>query len=256
MKITEVLNEGNNDIPSTFTLPLSYSYRDLTKLPSDVYKKQWNLIIIDGNESLTSLKGAEQIKCKSFKINDCAKLETLKGIPSKIPTMFVCNVCPKIKSLKYCPQHVDIFNCDMTGISTLEGSPEKVKTYSCGGILWDEVGYTQTNTVLKTLKGCPKETDSFYCECAPHVDLKNIWTHIHYSEEMHMSNTLNRNSPLLGFLRIKGLTQVNVSQTETDSHVFGVLSILNKYLPLRSMSDIMKCKQELVKAGFKSNAKF
>ena len=255
MKITEILQESISD--DDFTLPSTYTYHDLTKLPSDVYEKQWDEIIIEDNHALTSLEGANQFKCRNFKIYNCKNLKSLKGMPTTISVMFACNFCPKITSLEYSPQHVFEFSCDMTGISTLEGSPENVHIFSCGGIAWDEeFDKTFTNLTLKSLKGSPKETKSFYCECAPHVDLKNIWTHVLNSKVMYMGGTLNKKSPLLGFLRIKNLTEVNLTEHVSTQLVIKAVDILNKYLPLKSMSDIMKCKQELIKAGFKSNATF
>ena len=187
---------------------------------------------------------------------------TLKDVPELRGIKYVktldANCVRSLVSLEGCPPRVDKLWCNHTSINSLEGGPKEAYTIWCC-----------SNKHLASLEGCPEEVHKLWCDdtaitslkgCSkkmnileigknPQLILRNVWKNLHYCKIYYQDGTIHPDSGVLGLLRVNGLHAINCDNNTP-------LSIVKKYVPLRSMSDIMKCKQELIEAGFKSNARF
>ena len=205
--------------------------------------------ILNENKELDEIKIPEGIK-------------TLKEVPELQGIKYVKTLdASKVKSLvslEGCPEEVYNLWCDETTITSLKGGPKKATFIDC-----------EHNKHLISLEGCPEELNQLRCgsvgitslkggpkrvnELNVHYNsqliLRNMWEHLHYCKIYRQYGTIHPDSGLLGLLRVKGLKKI-ISDDDSP------LSIVKKYVPLKSMSDIIRCKQELIEAGFQSNTKF
>ena len=205
--------------------------------------------ILNENKELKHIRIPEGTKT----LKEISKLRGVK----KVKTLDASNV-KSLVSLEGCPEEVAVLRCSGTIILSLKGGPKKATFIDC-----------DYNKHLITLEGCPDELDQLWCaetsitslkdgpkevnllvvDRNPQLILRNVWEHLHYCKTYYQDGTIHTDSGVLGLLRVKGLKSILCDDTSP-------LSIVSKYIPIRSMSDIVKCKQELIEAGFKSNAKF
>ena len=168
-------------------------------------------------------------------------IKTLKEVPELRGIEYVkkidANGVKSLVSLEGCPPKVDELWCENTSITSLKGCPKKLD------MMWCE------NTSITSLKGGPERTVNLVCSYNSQLVLSNVWEDLHSCMIYFQLGTIHSDSGLLGLLRVKKLKQIGCDNKSP-------LSIVAKYVPLRSMSDIIRCKQELINAGFKSNAKF
>ena len=146
----------------------------------------------------------------------------------------------ELVSLKGCPAKINILNCHKTGIKNLEGCPAQVMIFDCN-----------QSTILTLDKGYMNVAEAIYCDDNPQLILDRIWENLEFCKDYQQYGVINEQSAVLGLLRVNGLRRIWCANNDNSP-----LEIVKKYVPLRTMSDIIRCKQELIKAGFKSNARF
>ena len=185
------------------------------------------------------------------------EVSKLRGV-KKVKTLDASKV-KSLVSLEGCPDEVDELLCAETSIPSFKGGPKKAVKIVC-----------YNNASLISLEGCPEEVDELWCSKSlitslngvpkritkvltigynSQLILTNVWEDLHYCDTYAHVGTIHSDSGLLGLLRVNGLKKIGCDNKSP-------LSIVAKYVPLRSMSDIVRCKQELIEAGFRSNAKF
>ena len=166
----------------------------------------------------------------------CRSLQNLYGCPEKVHTLIINH--SGLKNLKGSLNSVDkLFLTGNYDLVSLEGCPQNVYAFSCYG-----------STSLKSLSHCPKYIEQkFVTSFCSNLVLHRVWEDIHSCPEYVHFGAIHPKSGLLGLLRIKNLKVVNGTSA--------IINIINKYLPIRSMSDVMKCKQELTANGYDHNAR-
>lgn len=108
-------------------------------------------------------------------VYDCPNLKRISGMPYLWKGRFIIANCPKLESLEGCPTRVDGgFNIIGCGIKTLKGGPKYVDyeyvvkdndLENLVGAPYDVVMLDCTdNPRLRSLKGCPKEIGTLYCD--------------------------------------------------------------------------------------------
>ena len=198
------------------------------------------ITVIDPNiKSLAEYEPLQKETYGSLKISsNCVSLETLEGCPSTIENISIYGT--KIKNLVGLPKRcisLSLFGCE--NFRRFDGGPEYVENLHC------------EHLIISSLDNCPKQIDNQFSDQHNHLVLRNVWTHIHECGEYYHTGDLDPDSGLLGLLRIKKLIEVIFEDQDEQLE-----TIINKYLPLKTMSDIIRCKHELIEAGFKSNARF
>ena len=205
-------------------------------------------------QNLTSLEGCPEeidtIVCSYTKI------QSLKGCSPRVKNVW-CQRNEHLVSLEGCPRVVEMLSCSNTKITSLEGGPDQATSIWC------------FNTpLLKTLKGCPQSTvDNLDCMnsglttleyCSPEINhlivnhnsnliLRRVWEHLKRCTFYDQMGVIHPKSGVLGLLRVQDLEYVFGDED-------GPLTIINKYLPLQTMSNVIRCKLELTNAGFSTNA--
>ena len=235
MKITETLNESE-ELEEIKISEGAKTLRQIRKKLQGI--KKVHTLDARGVKSLVSLEGLPpNVKVNNLLCN-YTSITSLKGCPKELGMLWCDGT--SITSLKGCPKKLDALWCDGTLITSLKGCPKELDKLWCD------------NTLITSLKDGPERVGNISCSYNSHLIMKNVWEDLHYCEEYVQFGMINSKSGLLGLLRVKGLKKIGGD----DSNSKSPLEIVAKYIPLKSMSDIMRCKQELINVGFKSNAKF
>ena len=151
---------------------------------------------------------------------DCSnqQLTSLNGAPSEVNGDFRC-LDNQLTSLEGAPSEVDgDFNCSRNELTSLKGAPSEV-----GG--------------------------SFVCYRNQLTSLKDIHKQIHRIDGYLDVSGCPIKSHVLGVLKIKDLKEIKIGNKQ-------VQTILNKYLPVESASDIVDCQEELFQADLDEYAQF
>ena len=219
MNINELINENDSStsIQNVFRVPKDI--RSLTKI--DIPLK-FTELHIRNNDLIVNLKGCPS-QIKNVVITHCSNLHSLIGLPRKMIDIGLLNI----------------------PLKNLRGSPEEVDKMTCGTVI-------SANKYLKSLDGAPKIIhNKFIVGNAPNLEYHHVWETIHACSMFKQTGTMRPEVGVLGILRIRNIKSCGNTEQTCEQ-----LRIVNNYLPIRSMSDIIRCKQELIDAGFKSNAVF
>jgi hypothetical protein len=196
-------------------------------------KKSWSGNFICKNLDLTSLEGApKSIVDGGFSCAYNADLISLKHAPSRIATSFNCVSC-MLTTLEGGPSIVGkSFYCGSNRLTNLIGSPKHLE---------DEFDCSSNN--LTSLEGITPIFEQLICNDNHLTSLHNIHKQIE-SVNLMLFDKNDIKSHILGLLKIKNLTGVQISNRKVDA-------IINKYLPL---GNIIECQSELIEAGFEEYA--
>ena len=198
-------------------------------------------------------------------VNRADLIEVLQSINLDFLTELEIDDSLKLISLRGCPKQIDHFACYSSSITTLEHGPKIAKTYSCSlnknlaslkGAPDKVKRFYCSDTNITSLQYCPQEAFSFQCCNNPQLILRNVWKHLHRCKTYKQTGHIHKESGLLGLLRIKDLNQIRLRGLDMIGSPSIQMSIVSKYVPLKTMSDIIHCKHKLITAGFKSNARF
>lgn len=189
------------------------------------------------NMTLKTLKGAPQRVGRDFNC-ESNLLTSLEHGPRHVSGSFSCAHNKGILSLAHAPAHVGAnFNCYRCGLTTLEGVCEQIDG-------WFDCAYNQ----LTSLAHAPRQvTDLFDCGNNPLVSMQGA-PDIMGSIEITYDSQL----PLLRCLHAQLGIQFNVGD-EYPPRV--VQDLLEKYMG-SDKSGMIKCAVELIKAGYKANARW
>ena len=188
-------------------------------------------------------------------------LKNLAGLPKNLEFLHVieCELDSLSGSL---PKVLTMNLLECKGIQDLTGLhiPSADVFTIAGGTIRSFRGHTITHMLndlileevkIETFEHCPSSIKVLTMENVYKISYHNIYKYIKHLEQLHIDFLVPdmldysklKPSPILGILRISGLT--------TLESVFHPFSILSKYIPLKTMSDIIRCKQELIDSGFK-----
>jgi hypothetical protein len=145
-----------------------------------------------------------------------------------------------LTSLKYAPKEVkSAFSCSHNKLTSLEFGPDKVGYHF----------YCGYNPKLTSLEFCPKEIGgSFNSTACKLTSLKDIHKHLHKMKGNFNVEDNPIKSHVLGVLLIEGCKALIIDNQEVEN-------IISKYLPNKEgRKGLMKCKAELVDAGYEDYA--
>jgi hypothetical protein len=184
---------------------------------------------------LTSLKGSPHTVAGNFRC-DNNKLTSLAHAPRHVGGDFCCNN-NQLTSLQHAPHILGgTFRCDFNKLTSLQHAPHDVKgLFNC------------SNNQLQDLTGSPGHVGGgLTCANNPLSSLNGI--------PEHVGGTLWLNwNPRLSLLR--ALSAQQVMFFHADIQGAQVASILNKYTQ-QGKPGAIKAAAELVKAGYKDNARW
>jgi hypothetical protein len=174
------------------------------------------------------------------------KVKTLLGV--KLSSTFVSKTTPTvlwngkfncsrklIQSLEYAPKEIyGSFYCEGNKLTSLKFGPKKVTAE-----------YVCSHNEIDSLEGFPNELGFyFYCNSNKLTSLKDIHKHIIKMDGIFRAESNPITSHVLGILLIEGCKALIIDNDD-------VQEIINKYLPNKEgRKGLMKCKAELVDAGF------
>lgn len=161
-------------------------------------------------------------------------------------------------SLKGAPTWVyGRFNCDRNQLTHLEHAPKKCEDFSCSHNKLvslthaPEVGNTITcdHNMLTDLTECPAAKEVF-AAYNPFVKLTHTPGHIH-----QLTITYEPNLPLLGLLSVH---HVEIFDPDTGEYMDKLSKILNAHTGkgAHNKAQMLTCAAELIKAGYKGNARW
>jgi hypothetical protein len=183
---------------------------------------------------LESLEGAPTWVGGEF---DCTlnRITSLEGAPQHVGRSFDCSH-NRLTSLEHCPKFVGLdFHCQSNQLSSLEHCPEAVSDLFC------------MENPLISLKGAPRKVDG-ELRCWG-IDFQSLDGAPEEINGPFWMDTPDPNLPLLKLLTIRGLAEVTLGEASND-----LQDIINRYLG-RGINGVMPCAAELIKAGFRGNAK-
>ena len=214
------------------------------------------MIDIDGNYNLEPNSTKLPVKFGSISGDfDCNsnKLTSLQGAPTSVSGDFDCN-SNQLTSLQGAPVSVgEDFYCYNNQLTSLQGAPTSVG------------GYFRCNAnLLTSLQGAPTSVGGdFYCGSNQLTSLQGAPTEVGGNFDCgsnrltslqgapqsvggHFYCNYNENLELLKLLFIKKLKSINI-RTDIDN-------IMDKYIG-KGPGGALACAAELIKAGFRKNAR-
>lgn len=295
VRYTEIMNEGrldprsDNEIRNIFHACFNYSgdieidenglisvrrdckmYKEvaLTKLPvrfkharKDFECSDNQLVTLDGapdqvggrfdcsNNKLVSLKNGPTWVGGNF---NCWKneLESLEGLPElNASKMLICNQ-NKLKNLKGAPSSIGTFRCEENPLESIEGMPNIVA-------MWVKIKHNG----LTSIKGIKPSSARGYDFAG------NIFTSLEGFENLNARDyivvTWHPNLPLLRSVNFQAANFGFQSSDRQDPQLDQIQDITNKYagkgLSISNIERhklILEFQYELIKSGFKGNAKW
>lgn len=185
------------------------------------------------NNHLENLHGAPRKVGGDF---DCSKnlLETLEGAPAQVDGDFSCRD-NALDSLAHAPPTVvGSFFCARNHLTNLVGAPAKV-----GGDFYCD------HNQLESLEGAPAHVgDTFLCNDNPLRSLSGIPDHV----QQGIVLTYNKHLPLLRLLNYQNTLIERVPDDQ-------LITIIKKYEG-QGKKAALACAAELIRAGFKDNARW
>ena len=167
--------------------------------------RQINVCSLERVTGLRTLHGSP-ISVNHYRVDNCEQLITLKGMSKKVNFRVSLLILPAITDLQGMPVNLKYALIQYTGIKSIKGCPKKI----------DELALFN-NSKLK--------------------DLDKLWKYTNSVKILRFDLISNLSTPH-ELLRIPNLKSI-----QSDSLEFN--EIINTYLPVRSMSDIMHCARRL-----------
>jgi hypothetical protein len=188
------------------------------------------------NMTLKSLQGAPHRVGRDFNCEGNL-LTSLEHAPTHVTGAFSCAYNARISSLMHAPAHVgDSFNCAQCELTSLEGAPEII-------LGWFDCRQNH----LTSLQHAPRQViGSLDCSDNPLTSMEGAPTTMG-SIELSYDAQL----PLLRCLH----AQLDIHFMNGDSHAHKLENIMNRYLG-SDRAGMLKCAVEMIKAGFKENARW
>lgn len=189
------------------------------------------------NNKLLDLQGGPTSVWSSYECSN-NRLKTLLGAPTQVGYDFDCSN-NALTSLRYCPVNIKGgIKCQHNLLQTLEGAPRELSWFDCD------------SNELSNLIGAPEICTSYFSAMRnPLTSLEGL--------PKYISNTLylpyHDKLPLLRVLTVKGLQSLVLRSNDAFTSN-KVETILRKYIG-QGTRGILSCAIELIKAGFRSNAK-
>jgi hypothetical protein len=189
------------------------------------------------NMTLKSLKGAPHRVGRDFNC-ESNLLTSLEHAPVHVTGSFSCAYNAGLRSLAHAPSHVGAnFNCARCGLTSLLGAPDTIDG-------WFDCSHNQ----LTTLDHAPKQvTDLFDCSNNPLKSMKGAPNNMGSIEL-----TYDEHLPLLRCLN----AQLGINFIGGDTYPpREVQNLLERYMG-SDKAGMLKCAGEMIRAGFKENARW
>lgn len=197
------------------------------------------VVDVEGNVTLKSLTRKLSVQfgvVSGFFLCAGSQLQTLEGAPHSVGDVFDCSMNELI-SLTHAPRHVGKdFRCSDNLIHSLQHAPTHVSgNFNCA------------KNRLTNLLHAPKYVElNFTCYRNPLESLEGVPDHVGKTITLTYDATL----PLLRTLVAEEILFMNATATSEQ-----VAQILNKYMG-SGKPGALKAAAELIKAGFKHNARW
>jgi hypothetical protein len=164
------------------------------------------------------------------------ELRTLEGAPTRVQGRFNCSH-NKLTTLQHAPVKCIQLDCSNNKLMNLAHAPQVVSSVSCD------------NNLLQDLHNCPEASDVF-AAYNPFTTLRNIPAGIEL-----LTITYAPDLPLLGVLSVH---HVEIFDPDTGEYLDSLSKILNAHMGKGEINKatMLKCAGELIKAGYKGNAKW
>lgn len=165
------------------------------------------------------------------------QLTTLLGAPTKVSGMFSCK-WNQLITLKHAPTSCAVLDCGHNMLTSLRYAPKVLHTIHCDHNELTDLSTVQAvrhlDVMFNPLENCR--------QIAPHMGRVTI----SYSKEL----------PMLGLL---AATEIRVLHEHEADYMVDLGKILNKYCVGEGGGDkasMLKCAAELIRAGYKENARW
>lgn len=175
------------------------------------------------------------------------RLKDLTGCPSDITGTFNASY-NILQDLKNGPRRVggDYYVSYNPDLKSLDGMAE---------IAAGTVNLSSTRISEEDFKYLPKKMKALrFSNCENIKSISSLHKYVEEIEQAIGLTSVNISGGLLGLLKIKGLSAVQYGFSSGDP-LDRALTIVDKYLPVKSAEDIMDCQDELIDAGLKEYAK-
>lgn len=163
-------------------------------------------------------------------------LHTLAGAPTRVEGLFNCSK-NRLTSLQHAPTSCKYLDCSHNELTNFLHVPQVSHTITCN------------NNLLTTLKDCPAALDVF-AAYNPFESMKHTPGHIEL-----LTITWRPTLPLLGVLAVH---HVEIFDPDTGEYLDDLSSILNGHMGngVIHKAAMLKCAAELIRAGYKENARW
>jgi len=167
---------------------------------------------------------------------DEMNLKSLKGAPIRVWGRFSCNR-NQLTHLAHAPAACEDFSCSHNKLVNLTHAPQVANTITCD------------HNMLTDLAECPPAKEVF-AAYNPFVHFKHTPDHIE-----QLTITYEVNLPLLGLLSVH---HVEIFDPDTGEYMEPLSQILNNHTGkgAHNKAQMLKCAAELIKAGYKDNARW
>lgn len=164
------------------------------------------------------------------------ELTTLMGAPTKVGGRFSCSK-NALMSLMYAPTSCVDLDCSHNQLVTLKHAPRVINSISCD------------NNQLRDLTACPPAQEVF-AAYNPFEHFRNTPGDIE-----RVTLTYKPNLPLLGLLSVH---HVEIFDPDNGEYMEPLSKILNAHVGkgVTNKVAMLKCAGELIKAGYKGNARW
>jgi hypothetical protein len=164
------------------------------------------------------------------------KLTSLVGAPTHVEGIFDCSH-NLLTSLEHAPKTCADLLCQENQLTSLSHAPMAANSIDC------------SQNLLTDLSTCPRTRDVF-AAYNPFENFRNTPTHIE-----KVTITYAPNLPLLGLLVAH---HVDVFEPNTGEYMKPLTTILNDHVGkgVSNKAHMLKCAIELIKAGYKGNARW
>jgi hypothetical protein len=163
-------------------------------------------------------------------------LDSLEGAPIKVMGRFNCSK-NLLTSLQHAPASCVDLDCSHNQLTDFTHAPKVANTITCN------------NNQLKDLHDCPASSDVF-AAYNPFENFRNTPTNIEL-----VTITWHADLPLLGLLTVH---HVEIFDADTGEYREDLSKILNAHVSkgASNKAAMLKCAGELIKAGYKDNARW
>ena len=236
--------------PNNSTTPF-FSMGKFSRLTEDDGSslEEWDSDLTFEDLNLTTLKGCPITVHGDLELKKLKLLSSLEFGPKEVSGWVEISALPKIKSLKGLPEIFESLSLSMMDIDNLVGLPNHLENITLNSVVLGSFeGISETidhNLTIRNIASILRAHMKVF-------SFLELYGRIESVEKIILENIeIDPKTPLLGLLKIKNLSEVEIKRINNDDLAKGI-EIVNKYLPL---GNILECQSELIDAGLEDFAK-